>query len=72
MLSKRRASHGLIGIEAPAIKGFMQNRKLSHLLNLLTSKVTAQGGRIVKVDRFFRAPHCTTTAQSGKRAIHIL
>ena len=70
LTSKLAQEYGLIGIEALNIKGLMKNRKLSRafsdaalgrLLSLLTSKVTAQGGMIVKVDRFFPSTqtcHC--------------
>jgi putative transposase len=53
---------GLLGIEQLHVKGLMKNRNLAlsfsdaalgRLLTLLTSKVTATGGLVVKVDRFF-------------------
>jgi putative transposase len=62
LTTKLASEYGLIGIEAIHIKGLMQNRRLarsfsdaalSRLISLLTSKVTAQGGMIVRVDRFF-------------------
>lgn len=68
--TKLASTYGIIGIEALNIKGLMQNRRLARsfsdaalgrLLSLLTSKVTAQGGVIVKVDRFFPSTqtcHC--------------
>ena len=55
-------TYGLVGIESLHVKGLMLNRKLAlsfsdaalgRLLTLLTSNVTAAGGRVVKVDQFF-------------------
>jgi putative transposase len=62
LTTKLANEYGLIGIEAIHIKGLMKNRRLarsfsdaalSRLLSLLTTKVQAKGGRLVKVDRFF-------------------
>lgn len=62
--------YGLIGVETLHLKNLMKNRALARsfsdaalgkLLSLLTSKVSAQGGMIVKVDRFFPSTqrcHC--------------
>jgi putative transposase len=70
LTSKLAHEYSLVGIEALNIKGLMKNRKLARsfsdaalgrLLSLLTSKVTAHGGMIVKVDRFFPSTqtcHC--------------
>jgi putative transposase len=53
---------GLVGVEDLHVKGLLQNRHLARalsdaalgrLLNLLASKVSAAGGQIVKVGRFF-------------------
>jgi IS605 OrfB family transposase len=53
---------GLVGVESLHLKGLIQNRKLAlsfsdaalgKLLHLLESKVTHDGGTVVKVDRFY-------------------
>lgn len=70
LTTKLAHEYGIIGIEALHVKGLMHNRRLarsfsdaalSRLLSLLTAKITAAGGSIVKVDRFFPSTqlcHC--------------
>ncbi len=70
LTTKLASEYGLIGIETLYLKNLMKNRALASsfsdaalgkLLALLTSKVAAQGGLIVKVDRFFPSTqtcHC--------------
>ena len=62
LTSKLANCYGIIGIEDLHLKGLLTNRTLARsfsdaalgkLFQLLTSKVESQGGRIVKVGRFF-------------------
>jgi putative transposase len=70
-LTTKLANHyGIIGIETLHLKNLMKNRSLARsfsdaalgkLLTLLITKVMAQGGTIVRVDRFFpstKTCHC--------------
>lgn len=62
--------YGLIGVEDLNLRGLLKNRSLSRsfsdaalgkLRDLLTSKVEQQGGRIIKIGRFFpssKTCHC--------------